>query len=200
MSFSLIVNTREDITRPTRGWTLVASIAHVDQSLGSDFQYTRYTFEASYLLPLLTRRQVFGLRVGGTHLDGEIENIPFYELAYLGGDRTLRGFFQYRFLGRSAALATAEYRLKLIDFQFFDLWPVRIDGVGFVEGGRVFISDADISNQLGPEFVSTVTREIRYSYGGGLRIALGQALVARIDAGFSEEESALFYLTFGHTF
>jgi outer membrane protein assembly factor BamA len=200
LSLSLIFNNRKDITRPTRGWSLLASVAHVDKSLGSDFQYTRYSFEASYLLPLLTRRQVFGLRVGGTYIDGEIEDIPFYELAYLGGNRTLRGFFKYRFLGRAAALATAEYRLKLLDFQFFDLWQIRIDGVGFVEGGRVFLSDGDIGRQLGSDFVSSVGSEIRYSYGGGLRFALGQALVARIDAGFSEEESALFYLTFGHTF
>lgn len=200
LSFSLIFNNRKDITRPTRGWSLVASIAHVDEWLKSDFQFTRYSFEASYLLPLLTRRQVFGMRIGGTYIDGEIEDIPFYELAYLGGDRTLRGFFKNRFLGRSAALATAEYRLKLLDFHFLDLWQVRIDGVGFVEGGRVFISDADVARQLGPGFVSTVTGELRYSYGGGLRFALGQALVARIDAGFSEEESGLFYLTFGHTF
>nr|MBS0021858.1 BamA/TamA family outer membrane protein [Gammaproteobacteria bacterium] len=200
LSLSLIFNNRKDITRPTRGWSLLASVAHVDKSLGSDFQYTRYSFEASYLLPLLTRRQVFGLRVGGTYIDGAIEDIPFYELAYLGGNRTLRGFFKYRFLGRTAALATAEYRLKLLDFQFFDLWQIRIDGVGFVEGGRVFLSDGDIGRQLGSDFVSSVGSEIRYSYGGGLRFALGQALVARIDAGFSEEESALFYLTFGHTF
>lgn len=200
LSLSLIFNNRKDITRPTRGWSVVASIAHIDKALGSDFQFTRYTFEASYLLPLLTRRQVFGLRIGGTYLDGDIEDIPFYELAHLGGDRTLRGFFKNRFLGRAAALATAEYRLKLLDFQFFDLWHVRIDGVGFVEGGRAFISDVDIANQLGPAFVSTVGGEIRYSYGGGLRFAIGQALVARVDAGFSEEESALVYLTFGHTF
>jgi outer membrane protein assembly factor BamA len=200
LSFSLIFNNRKDITRPTLGWSVVASIDHVDKSLGSDFQYTRYTFEASYLRPLLTRRQVIGLRVGGTYLDGDIDDIPFYELAYLGGDRTLRGYFKQRFLGRAAALATAEYRLKLLDFQFFDLWQVRIDGVGFVEGGQVFISDEDVANQLGPEFVSTIGEEIRYSYGGGLRFAIGQALVARIDAGFSEEESGLFYLTFGHTF
>lgn len=93
LSFSLIFNNRKDITWPTRGWSMVASIAHIDKSLGSDFPFTRYTFEASYLLPLLTRREVFGLRVGGTYIDGDIADIPCYELAHLGGDRTLRGYF-----------------------------------------------------------------------------------------------------------
>lgn len=200
LSFSLILNNRKDITRPTRGWSVVASIQHVDKSLGSDFQFTRYSFQASYLFPLLTRRQVLGLRGGGTYVDGDIEEIPFYELPFLGGDESLRGFFKYRFIGRSAALATAEYRLNLLDFQFLRLWRVRIDGVGFVEGGRVFISNDDLANQLGPEFIETLKGKIRFSYGAGLRIALGQAILARIDAGFSEEEDTLLYLTFGHTF
>lgn len=41
---------------------------------------------------------------------------------------------------------------------------------------------------------------MRVSYGGGLRIALSEAILARTDVGFSEEESGLVYLTFGHTF
>jgi hypothetical protein len=42
--------------------------------------------------------------------------------------------------------------------------------------------------------------DLRYSSGGGLRFALSQALVARIDVGFSDEETGLVYLEFGHTF
>jgi predicted ABC-type transport system involved in lysophospholipase L1 biosynthesis ATPase subunit len=42
--------------------------------------------------------------------------------------------------------------------------------------------------------------DLQYSYGGGLRIALSQALVARIDVGFSDEETGLVYLAFGHAF
>ena len=41
---------------------------------------------------------------------------------------------------------------------------------------------------------------LRYSYGGGIRIALSEALVARIDVGFSDEEQGLTYLEFGQTF
>ena len=42
-----------------------------------------------------------------------------------------------------------------------------------------------------------VVSDLQYSYGGGLRIALSQALVARIDVGFSDEETGLVYLAFG---
>jgi hypothetical protein len=44
------------------------------------------------------------------------------------------------------------------------------------------------------------TARIRVAGGPGLRIALSHALVVRIDVGFSEEETAITYLSFDHTF
>jgi outer membrane protein assembly factor BamA len=130
------------------------------------------------------------------HFVGDLDDVPFYNLTYLGGDDTLRGFFSERFLGTSRVLATFEYRLKLLDFQFFDLWEVRIDGVAFVETGRVFV-DGDDADRA---FLSRQVKDWQLSYGGGVRMALGQAILARIDVGFSEEESALIYLSFNHPF
>ncbi len=79
---------------------------------------------------------------------GDLDDIPFYELTDLGGSDTLRGFFGERFLGKSRLLGTVEYRLKLLDFPFFNIWQVRIDGVGFVEAGRVFLDNDDVSDQF----------------------------------------------------
>jgi outer membrane protein assembly factor BamA len=202
LTLSLIFNNREDITRPTQGWSLIAEVEHVDRSLGSDFEFTRFSVDASYLWPILKRRQILAIRLGGKHILGDQNDIPFYELAHLGGDNTLRGFFQDRFLGKSLVLATLEYRFKIVDFPFFDLWQVRIDGVAFGETGRVFIDADDVEDQLSldEEFVSRLIDNFKYSYGGGIRIALGKAILARIDVGFSDEETALVYLTFSHTF
>lgn len=196
LSLSLIFNDRKDITRPTRGWSVIAEVERVGRALGSDYEYTRLAVDASYLLPLLTRRQLLAFRIGGEHFFNDPDDVPFYNLAYLGGDDTLRGFFPERFLGTSRVLATFEYRLQLLDFRFFNLWKVRIDGVGFVETGRVFIDD----DEVGATFLRRLVKDWQLSYGGGVRIALGQAILARIDVGFSEEESALVYLTFGQTF
>jgi outer membrane protein assembly factor BamA len=52
---SLVYNNQEEITRPTRGWNLTLKVQHVDRGLGSDYQFTRYLVDASYLYPLLTR-------------------------------------------------------------------------------------------------------------------------------------------------
>lgn len=202
IGFSVVYNDRGSITRPTRGWTLAAKVLHVNEALGNDFEHTRYIMDLSYLLPLITRRQVLGLRVSGEYIDGPRGEIPFFELSSLGGSRDLRGFFLDRFLGTSRLFGNVEYRLKVFDFNFFDIWQVKIDGVAFGDGGRVFIDRDDVETEFGIDRgeIRGLTNNWQYSYGGGTRIALGEALIARIDVGFSEEESALVYLTFGQTF
>jgi outer membrane protein assembly factor BamA len=85
IAFSIVYNNREGITRPTRGWNLIAKIQRVDHALGNEFQFTRYILDASYLYPLLTRRQVLGLRVGGEYVDSKRREVPFYEYSSLGG-------------------------------------------------------------------------------------------------------------------
>jgi outer membrane protein assembly factor BamA len=202
IAFSIVFNDREEITRPTRGWNLIAKVQHVNRQLGNDFQFTRYIGEASYLYPLMTRRQVLGLRVGGEFIDSKGRQVPFYELSSLGGGQDLRGFFPDRFLGRSRVMINGEYRLKLTEFDFLDFWRVRIDGVVFGDMGRVFFDGSDLSSQfrLNRNTLPRVFEDFRYSYGAGTRIALGEAILARIDVGFSDEETGLVYLTFGHIF
>jgi len=202
IAFSIVFNNREEITRPTRGWNLIAKVQHVNRALGNDFQFTRYIGEASYLYPLMTRRQILGLRVGGEFIDSKARGLPFYELSTLGGAQDLRGYFDDRFLGRSRVMINGEYRLKLFDFNFLDIWRVRIDGVAFGDMGRVFFDDSDLTHQfrVNRNLLPRVFEDFRYSYGAGTRIALGEAILARIDVGFSNEETGLVYLTFGHIF
>jgi outer membrane protein assembly factor BamA len=149
----------------------------VDHALGNDFEFTHYILDVSYLLPLLTPRQVLGIRVGGEFIDGDVRDIPFFELASLGGSKDLRGFFQDRFLGKHRIMVNLEYRLKLLDFRFFNMTHARIDGVLFGDAGRVFQT-----KELSDEF------------------KINGDLPGRLAVGFSEEESGLVYLTFGHTF
>jgi outer membrane protein assembly factor BamA len=199
---SLVWNSYDDLVRPTRGWRVIAKVVHADSALLSDFDFTRETLDVGYLYPILGGNQVFAIRGDGAFMQGPRSGLPFWELLELGGNDTLRGFFPYRFLGTARALLTGEWRVLLTQFDFRDWWHVRLDGVVFAEGGRVYIDRSALAGEFGQN--STVTRQItnefRYSGGGGLRIALSQALVARIDVGFSEESQALVYLSFGQTF
>src|SRR5207253_2159871 len=99
-------------------------------------------------------------------------------------------------------LATAEYRAKVYEFDFFKAWHVQVDAAVFGEVGRVFISAKDLRDefQFSENQAARLETKPRFSYGGGLRFALSRALIARLDAGFSEEKRGLIYLTFGHVF
>ena len=202
LSVALIFNDRDDVTRPTRGWSVIAKYQWVDEALDNKFEFHRFIFEASYLYPLVWQRQVIGFRAGGEYIKDRGGAPPFFELSPLGGGDDMRGYFHDRYAGDAKFIAGGEYRLKILDFDFFDIWHVKIDGVGFGDAGRVFIDDEDILEISGADAVVVPDTEddVRFSYGAGVRFALGQAIVARIDCGFSEEESGLIYLVFGHTF
>jgi outer membrane protein assembly factor BamA len=193
LSAALVYNSRDDLVRPTEGWEVIVKYLSADGALWNrDTDYQKMIFDVSYIQPLVWRRQVIAVHANTEVVFGDDEDIPFFELSSLGGDDTMRGYFPQRFLGKGSALLNAEYRLKLVDFNFRKLWDVSIDGVGFGDIGRVYEGSSD--------FLHHTLDHVRYSYGGGLRIALSSGLVARIDAGFSPEEKGLVYLTFGHTF
>jgi len=79
---------------------------------------------------------------------------------------------------------------------------VKVDGVLFGDAGRVFLDHSDVNNEfsLNSDIFDRIVSDFQYSYGAGVRIALAKALVARIDVGFSREETGLVYLSFGQTF
>ena len=193
LSAALVYNSRDDLVRPTEGWEMLIKYLNADHALfNRDTDYQKLILDVSFIQPLVWRRQVIALHANTEVVFANDEDIPFFELSSLGGDDTMRGYFPQRFLGKGSALINVEYRLKLVDFNFRKLWDVSIDGVAFGDVGRVYEGSDD--------FLKHTFDHIRYSYGGGLRLALSSGLVARIDAGFSPEETGLIYLTFGHTF
>ncbi len=202
VALSLVWNTRDDVMRPTRGWRLLLKALHTDKALFSDFEFTRVLADAGYLRAFNSDRQVVGLRVNGEWINAPTNEIPFWELSELGGADTLRGFFPHRFVGKARVLINLEVRSRLAEFDFFHLWHVKLDGVVFGDTGRVFLSSDDVKDEfhLDSQIFKRLIGDFQFSYGPGIRIALSEALVARIDAGFSKEENGLVYLSFGHTF
>ncbi|HEY8513949.1 MAG TPA: BamA/TamA family outer membrane protein [Candidatus Binatia bacterium] len=199
---SLVWNNRDDLLRPTRGWRAILKVLHANPSLGSDFEYSQFIVDLGYLRTFFDGNLTFAARFNGEYIQSPDEQTPFWELTELGGDDTLRGFFPNRFLGTSRVLVNTEIRFPIVDFDFFDLWRVEIDGVLFGDGGRVFISDEELRDEfsIDDDLLERIIDDFQYDYGGGFRIKLADALVARIDVGFSDEETGLVYLEFGQTF
>lgn len=203
LSLALIYNTQRDLTRPTHGWNIIGKVTHVGSELGNPFHYTRYIVDGSYMTPILSPDHLFGIRVDGEYVDGDGQNLPFYEFPTLGGADSLAGFEPYRFRGQSRLFVRAGYQTLLADFNFYDIWRVRLDGALFAGLGRVFLDRSRLPDALletEPDIAPGLSNRLQYSYGTGLHIALGHALTARLDAGFSRESQGLIYLSFGNAF
>lgn len=203
VSLSLIYNTQRDLTRPKQGWNVVGKIQHVGSELGNHFHYTRYIADASYVHPVFSEDHLIGVRVDGEYIDGRGQDLPFYEFASIGGFDSLEGFAPDRFLGQSRIFARVGYQTLLADFDFRDIWRVRLDGSLFAGAGRVFLNRSRLPAGLlqnEPQVAPGLSNRVQYSYGTGLRVALGEAVSARLEAGFSRETHGLIYLSFGNAF
>lgn len=202
VALSLVWTSRNDVMRPTRGLRVILKALHANRELLSDFEYSQFSLDAGYLRSFNHRRQVVGVRVNGQWIEAPRRRLPYWDQSELGGGDTLRGFYPHRFLGHGRVLVNLELRSRLLEFDFFDLWHVNLDGVLFGDGGRVFSTRHQIEEDFGEDddIPGRLVDHVQYSYGVGVRIALAQALVARIDVGFSREETGLVFLSFGHTF
>ena len=200
VALSLIYNTQRDLTRPTHGWNNIVKIQHVGPELGNSVNYTRYLADFKYTLPVFSSKNILGFRLDGEYVDGSGNNLPFYEMASIGGSNNLEGFKSDRFLGQSRVFAQIGYRRLLADFDFYNIWRVRIDGALFGGAGRVFLNRSKLPRNIANAAFPKLNNKFLYSYGTGLRIALGEALTARIDVGFSKANKGQVFLEFGNRF
>ncbi|MEJ7728883.1 MAG: BamA/TamA family outer membrane protein [Polyangiaceae bacterium] len=99
------------------------------------------------------QQRVISLSVSAAFADPlDDDEVPFTELVQLGGDQAMRGFRPGRLMGRSAAVATFEYR--------YPIWAT-LDGAFTVGCGNVF--DEHLEG-FDPE-------RFRLSFTGGIRTA-----------------------------
>jgi outer membrane protein assembly factor BamA len=189
-------DTRDFEPDPNSGVFADVALDAATVALGSEYDYLRllgavrgYWSPAPRLTDLVVAaRALLQFQTAGTPFFS-LDSLPFTEdfRNGLGGHRTLRGYRQNRFVGRTMAAATAEVRwtfarlvlarqkLALIAVPFFDV------GRSFDHAGALTFSDW------------------RPSYGGALRISWNLATIITADYGVSDEDTGL-YINFGHIF
>lgn len=121
---SLIRDTRDSTIFPRRGAYHQLLVDGYPEIWIADYGFARYTLDLRGYVPV-TRTHVLALRALGVASSGEP---PFDQLAELGGDSDLRGYYQGRYRDRHLISFHAEYRLPLF-------W--RVGAVGFVGAGQV---------------------------------------------------------------
>ncbi|TWI97544.1 surface antigen-like protein [Mucilaginibacter frigoritolerans] len=180
---SLTLDTRTKGVIPHNGiyWNTIASgMTSVNVSNHTFGKFlTEFSF---YLNPDRDSVFVISNRIGGGIIAG---NANYYQQVKLGGDLDLRGFYIWRFTGKSMAYDNFEIHLKLFDFTSY-ITPGSVGVIGFNDVGRVWT----------PGESSTALHD---GYGGGFYIIPAQLVLIQAVVGFSKEGTYP-YITIGYKF
>lgn len=178
LGLSITYDTRNNAFSPNKGTMLQFYFDAFAPAFGSDYQYTNFVLDLRRFIRF-PGDQVLALQAYGFFNAGAV---PLRSLATLGGASNMRGYYAGRYRDKNAALIQGEYRIPLFG---------RFGVVGF----------GDIGN-VGPELKDLNFQCLKYSYGGGVRIALNKAekLNLRLDYGISGGSSSGFYLQLGEAF
>jgi len=179
LGLSVTYDSRNNAFSPDQGMMMQFSFNHFFPSLGSDYQYTNFIIDLRKFIRV-RRREVLALQAYGFFNEGEV---PLRSLAYLGGANSLRGYYEGRYRDKNMAALQAEYRVPLF-------W--RMGAVAFGDIGNIGARLSDLTFQ-----------GMKYSYGGGLRVALNRTekLNLRLDYGIGQgKHNNGFYLQLGEAF
>ncbi|MBO6794041.1 MAG: metallophosphoesterase [Balneolaceae bacterium] len=131
----VVLNDIDSSANPKHGFRIsLNSLANLGMNEASK-SHLRLTGESAFYVTSPSKRQfTFAGRFGSEHIIG---NFPFYEANTIGARRTIRGFNNQRFSGRTSLYTNAELRIELVDFYSYIL-----GGKGgiltFVDSGRVW--------------------------------------------------------------
>jgi outer membrane protein assembly factor BamA len=177
LGMSLTYDDRNNAFSPDRGGMMQFYFAHFNPILGSDYNYTNFVLDLRKFIRLY-KQQVLALQALGYFNAGAV---PLRSLAALGGASSMRGYYEGRYRDKDMAVFQAEYRVPLF-------W--RLGAVAFGDFGNV-----------GSELAQLDFRDLKYSYGGGMRVALDkkERLNIRLDYGISRVAKG-FYFQLGEAF
>jgi hypothetical protein len=159
---------------PTRGGLYrVAAASYSDRDAGT-YSFRRYEVEASQFVPLFTKKWILALHGWEVFSDKTSAHlVPFYLMPSLGGQNTLRGYYDYRFHDTNLQSFNAESR-----WAFFS----HMDAAVFVDAGKVASRAGDLD-----------FKDLKTSYGAGLRVHNATSTLARVDIGHSTEGWRVFF-------
>ncbi|MHB9014324.1 MAG: BamA/TamA family outer membrane protein, partial [Ignavibacteriaceae bacterium] len=173
---NLRYDTRNSFINPSSGIVLQGESEMTFKNSLTNVSFDRYAMWFQYYYMLFYPKTIFALRTSLQTLTGN--TLPIQILLTLGGNNTLRGYPQDRFLDNTAALVNAEIRYPIYG---------RFGGTLGIDAGKVWnsISKIDLNNWA-------------YSPVAGLRFYM-DTFIVRLDVGFGKETTGV-YFNFGQIF
>lgn len=169
-SLHLVHDSRDFILNPSEGRLLQADVVFYDQAFGADTDFQKVTLNYSDYLALERVPGILAWQWVGEFNHGDV---PWDQMATLGGSSRLRGYEQGRYRDKQMTLAQVEYRQPL---------GGRHGMVYWVGAGTL----ADRVSELGEE-------KWLHTLGVGYRFEIKQRVNLRLDMGFGNGENGFYF-------
>lgn len=175
-----LYDNRHNVLNVRDGLFSELAFLHYSPSIGSDHEFTSVFFDTRWFTPV-RGRNVFAIQAVGQFTYG---NPPFNQLALMGGESMMRGYYLGRYRDRNYSAVQAEYRM--LPFPFAKRWGAAV----FASSGVVFDQLSGLRNE-----------HIVFAGGGGIRFLLfpKKDIWTRIDLAFTKEGTGL-YIFVGEAF
>ncbi|MEX0720389.1 MAG: BamA/TamA family outer membrane protein [Balneolaceae bacterium] len=165
---------------PTTG-TYIKTTAEFGQKIfGSSYNY--FSFETdvrTYSSFFLIREITFANRLLAKNTSG---TTPYWKMAEAGGEITMRGYPERRFLDDNSLILNTELRSWFFDFPDY---ATRLGGTIFMDIGRTFPNGTSLGN---------VFNDLKYTFGfGGTGSFFTPDFILRGDVGFSDEGVGIYF-------
>ncbi len=182
IGLGLVRDDRHNVLNVRKGFFSELAVLHYNPAWGSDFEFTSFLSDTRYFKPV-GKNNVLATQVIGQFNTGDV---PFNQLALLGGESMMRGYYLGRYRDKNQVAAQVEFRFLPIPLSF----TKRIGAAVFAGAGSVF----NEVNQVG-------LTNFAASGGAGLRFLLfpKKDIWVRTDLAFTREGSG-FYIFIGEAF
>jgi hypothetical protein len=171
VGFDFLYDSRDNILNSYKGLYLEVSGIYNQKEFGGNHYFNNYTIDLRDFINF-GGRKVLALQGLINYNTGDV---PFRQMACLGGDMIMRGYYFGRFRDKLMVAAQAEFR--------FPVW--RFVGLtAFVSGGEV-----------APNFGALDWPDLQYTVGLCLRIMINKSerLNMGIDSGIGKNTSGLYF-------
>lgn len=171
---AVLYDSRNNILNAESGWYLEATYGVYGKALGGTHRFQLTRFDIRHFIGLSDEgKDILGFQLLSSFSSGDV---PFNELAFLGGNEIMRGYREGRYVERHLTAGQMEYRKTFGDS--------RWGAVAFLGAGDVFNAVRDFK-----------FKNLRPSYGAGVRFKLDKTenLNLRLDYGFGNESNFLYF-------
>ncbi len=169
-------DSRNSTVNPSTGAVLEGDAEVAPASFPGNTALSRYGLTAQGYVPVFWPALVLAGRLAFSTVVGD--HVPLHFLQSIGGNATLRGSTQDRYLDRTVAVMNGEFRFPIYK---------RLAGIAGIDAGRVWPSAGAVG-------VSGWTMNPT----AGLRVVM-ETFVVRLDVGFGKETTGI-YFNFGQLF